>query len=43
VYERALDLNGEFTILEFIALTKNVFGGSVIKELEKRYRSSLKE
>lgn len=36
---RALDLDAEFTILEFIALTKNVFGGSVIKELEKRYIS----
>ena len=40
VYERALDLNGEFTILEFIALTRNAFGGSVIKELEERYRES---
>ena len=39
VYERALDLNREFTILEFIALTRNAFGGNVIKELEERYRS----
>ena len=39
VTDRALDLDAEFTILEFIALTKNVFGGSVIKELEERYRS----
>lgn len=39
VTDRALDLDANFTILEFIALTKNVYGGSVIKELEERYRS----
>jgi hypothetical protein len=39
VADRALDLDAEFTILEFMALTKNVFGGSVIEELEERYRS----
>jgi hypothetical protein len=37
VADSALDLDAEFTILEFISLTKNVFGGGVIKELEKRY------
>ena len=39
VADRALDLNGRFTILEFIALTRNAFGGNVIKRLEERYRS----
>lgn len=39
VEAQALDLDAEYTILEFIALTKNAFGGSVIKELGKRYRS----
>ena len=39
VVERGLDMNAEFTILEFIALTRNAFGGNVIKELEERYRS----
>ena len=38
VEARELDLNAEFTILEFIALTREAFGGNVIKRLEERYR-----
>ena len=29
-----VDLNGEMTVEEFIALTKNAFGGDIIKRLE---------
>ena len=30
-----IDLDGEMTVEEFIALTKNAFGGDIIKKLEK--------
>ena len=40
VEAKNLDLEAEFAILEFIALTRNAFGGSVIKKLEERYRES---
>ena len=32
--DHGVDLNGEMTVEEFIALTKNAFGGDIIKRLE---------
>ena len=33
--DHGVDLDGEMTVEEFIALTKNAFGGDIIKKLEK--------
>ena len=38
VKDRGLTLDGETTVTEFIKLTKNAFGGSTIKALEKAYK-----
>ena len=38
VKDRGLSLDGETTVTAFIALTKNAYGGSTIKELEKAYK-----
>lgn len=35
--ERGLDINGEYTILEFINLTENAYGGEVIRRLRETY------
>lgn len=33
-----IDLNGKMSIKEFVELTKNAYGGEIIKKLEKEYR-----
>ena len=38
VKDHGLTLEGETTVTAFIALTKNAYGGSIIKELEKAYK-----
>ena len=38
VKDRGLTLDGETTITEFINLTKNAYGGSTIRALEKAYK-----
>ena len=37
VRDKGIDLSGRSTPEEFIALTKNAYGGEVIKELARRY------
>ncbi len=37
VKDRGLTFDGETTVTEFINLTKNAYGGSTIKALEKAY------
>ena len=37
VKDRGLSLDGETTVAEFIKLTENAYGGSVIKALKKKY------
>ena len=36
--DHGIDLDGKMSIKEFIKLTKNAYGGDVIKKLEKEYR-----
>ena len=36
--DHGIDLDGKTSIKEFIKLTKNAYGGDVIKKLEKEYR-----
>ena len=38
VKDRGLTLDGETTVTAFIELTKNAYGGSTIKALEKAYK-----
>ena len=38
VKDHGLTLDGKTTVTAFIALTKNAYGGSTIKELEKAYK-----
>ena len=38
VKDRGMTLDGETTITEFINLTKNAYGGSTIRALEKAYK-----
>ena len=33
--DNGVDLDGEMTVEDFIALTKNAFGGDIIKQLEE--------
>ena len=41
--ERGIDIeNGEMTVREFVALTRNAFGGSVIRQLEERIQKNAK-
>lgn len=35
--EHGIDLNGEMTVEEFIELTKNSYGGDIIRRLAERY------
>jgi hypothetical protein len=37
VKDRGLTLDGETTVAEFIELTENAYGGSIIKKLAKEY------
>ena len=37
VLNRGISLDGKTTIREFVKLTKNAFGGYIIRELPKRY------
>lgn len=36
--DHGIDLNGKMSIKEFIKLTKNAYGGEIIKQLEKEYK-----
>ena len=36
--DHGIDLDGKMSIIEFIKLTKNAYGGKIIKKLEKEYR-----
>lgn len=36
--DHGIDLDGKMSIKEFIKLTKNAYGGAIIKKLEKEYR-----
>ena len=36
--DRGISMDGEMTVAEFIKLTKNAYGGSTIKALEKAYK-----
>ena len=36
--DHGIDLDGKMSIKEFIKLTKNAYGGEIIKKLEKEYR-----
>jgi hypothetical protein len=38
VKDRGLTLDGETTVAAFIELTKNAYGGSTIRKLEKAYK-----
>jgi hypothetical protein len=38
VSDHGLNLEGETTVREFIELTRNAYGGEVIRKLEKRYK-----
>ncbi len=40
VKDRGLSLDGETTVAEFIRLTENAYGGSIIKALRKAYERS---
>ena len=40
VEENELDLEKEYTVDEFIELTKNAYGSKIIKDLEKRWNSN---
>ena len=36
--DHSIDLNGKMSIKEFIKLTKNAYGGEIIRKLEKEYK-----
>ena len=38
VHNKGIDMSGSMTVLEFIALTKNAYGGYVVKQLEAHYK-----
>lgn len=38
VEDHGLSLDGETTVEDFIALTRNAYGGSTIRKLEGRYK-----
>ena len=40
--DRGIDLDGKMSIKEFIELTKDAYGGEIIKELEKAYKKGQK-
>ena len=40
VKDRGLTLDGETTVMDFIELTRNAYGSSVIRNLEKEYEGS---
>ena len=40
--DHGIDLDGKMSIKEFIKLTKNAYGGEIIKKLEKEYRKGWK-
>ena len=38
IEERGLTLDGETTVREFIDLTKNAYGGAVIRAMSEKYK-----
>ncbi len=38
--DHGIDLNGKMSIKEFIRLTKNAYGGEIIKKLAKEYQKA---